>query len=94
MAESEVKDILGNPIKIVKTHSGDYLIYATPGFLGAGFEINVRIVNKLLFGTYIEESDLGVYYCDKNKCMGILQAKRFDKLFPVVERRKRGQVSS
>ncbi len=80
MDKSDIINILGFPINTYKSSSGDYLIYATPGLLGAGFEINVKIDQNKLVGIYIEESDLGVYFCDKNKCPGILKPDKFNKL--------------
>ncbi len=80
MNRSDVIDILGAPISTENSSSGVFLIYATPGLLGAGIEINLKINGNRLSGIYIEESDLGIYLCDRNKCPGIIQPEKFDKL--------------
>ena len=81
MDKNQVMNILGDPLYLDNTTGGNYLVYATPGFLGAGVEINLKINNNLLYGIYIEESDLPIYYCDQEKCWGIIKADRFDKHF-------------
>lgn len=81
MDKNQVRNILGDPLNLDSTTGGNYLIYATPGLLGAGIEINLKIINNRLYGIYIEESDLGIYYCDQKKCLGIVKADRFDKHF-------------
>lgn len=80
MNESEVKKILGPPLANKLITTGHYLIYGTPGLLGAGLEISLKINGDQLYGIYIEKADLGVYMCDKMKCLGMLNENVFNEL--------------
>jgi hypothetical protein len=79
ISESEVEKMLGPPL-FKRAYPDNDLIYATPGFLGAGWEITVEIVDSKLFGVYVEKADLTVYYCNKNNCIGVVRHEEFDEL--------------
>lgn len=81
MDNVEIINTIGDPIYIDNASIGNYMVYATPGLLGAGFEINLKLIKNQLYGIYIEEGDLGVYSCDQKRCLGIIKAERFDKLW-------------
>lgn len=78
-SESEVERILRVPLSRNGSQHSD-LIYATPGLLGAGWEITIEIVGNKLYGIYIEEADLTVYYCTQKKCLGVIRPNVFEKL--------------
>ena len=62
MNKEEIIKILGNPIK-TDYNNGNWLIYATPGIHGLGFEINIGISNNKLSCIHIEKNDFWIYVC-------------------------------
>lgn len=80
MNKEEIIKILGNPIK-TDYNNGNWLIYATPGIHGLGFEINIGISNNKLSCIHIEKNDFWIYVCCQNECPGIVNKSAFEELF-------------
>ena len=57
MNKEEVIKILGNPIE-TDYNNGNWLIYATPGIHGLGFEINIGISNNKLSYIHIKKNEI------------------------------------
>lgn len=76
MDEKEVVSLIGQPFY----KEGSDWIYGTPGFLGAGWEITIVIIDNSLKGVFVDLSDLGVYRCDTNNCPMITKDDWLEKL--------------
>jgi len=64
------------------------LTYATPGLLGTGlfgvfgvgFKIYIGLIDNKLSFVHIKRGDTDIYYCDKDRCPGVINSKDFEKL--------------
>jgi len=66
-------------------HHFTYFIYAKSGEFNSGADISLEIKNKKLVSINIEDNEIGIYYCSKERCPKILHQLYFDCYIPDKE---------
>lgn len=82
LKESEVLFSTEMPNKL---HHFTYFIYAKSGEFSSGADISLQIEKKKLVSINIEDNEIGIYYCSKERCPKVLHQLYFDCYIPDKE---------